>query len=302
MRIVNALAGLIVISGTLIIGPTWSAPIVFSGSGAAATTALNAFRTAIGGAANSGAPQASGRREINWDGVKLDGTDANPNTQVVDLNNTVIIPVDRFQNQGTLFEDPYAVSGDGFASVNPASAGQFPAFSPNNTFVMQDPTAGQFDDRFVGESFTIPGTTTAAGTRGFGAIFLDVENAGSSSIEYLGHDTNGNQISLGSFAVATGGDGDTQFLGVLFDTAVITDVILTIGNNALFSFDGLAFQSFGGENLGQGIDLAVTDDFVFAEPTTAVAIEVPAPPTIALALAGLVALVWRSRVREGNRG
>ena len=80
------------------------------------------------------------------------------------------------------------MSGDGFATVNPATAGQFPAFSPNNTFVMQDQTPYQFDDRFIEQSFTIPGTTTAAGTRGFGAIFVDAENAGSSKIEYFGRD------------------------------------------------------------------------------------------------------------------
>ena len=184
-------------------------------------TALDDFRAAIGGVKNTAAPQASGRREINWDGVKLDGTDVNPNTQVVDQNHTVVIPVDRFQNQGALFEDPYAVSGDGFASVNPASAGQFPAFSPKNTFVMQDQTPYQFDDRFIGQSFTIPGTATSAGTRGFGAIFVDVEKPGS-SIEYFGHDTSGQEISLGTFAVPTGASGEPQFLGVLFDNAVVT--------------------------------------------------------------------------------
>lgn len=293
MHSIKLIAGAIVVTGSLCAGSAWSAPIVFSGSGAAATTALDAFRTAIGGVKNTAAPQASGRREINWDGVKLDGTDANPNTQVVDANKTVIIPVNRFQGQGTLFADPYAVSGDGFASVNGASAGQFSAFSPKNTFVMQDTTAGQFDDRFIGESFTIPGTTTGAGTRGFGAIFLDVEGAGS-SIEYFGRKANGDQVSLGTFAVPIGANGETQFLAVLFDDAVVTDVNLTVGTNALFSFDGNGFQSFGSENLARGVDLAVTDDFIFAEPTTAVA--VPEPASIALMLAGL-AIFGRSRAR-----
>lgn len=286
MRSFNAIAKLAVVAGGLCLGTAWAAPIVFSGSGAGATTALNDFRAAIGAA----------RREINWDGVKLDGTDVNPNTQVVDSNKTVIIPVDRFQNQGTLFADPYAVSGDGFTSVNPDSGGQFPAFSPNNTFVMQDPNPGQFDDRFVGESFTLPGTTTAAGTRGFGAIFVDVETAGSSSIEYFGRDANDNLVSLGTFAVPTGASGETQFLGVLFDNAVVTEVNLTIGTNALFNFDATAFQSFGAENPAQGIDLAVTDDFVFAEPTTAVNVDVPEPTTLFLALGG-IALLGRRWLR-----
>ena len=267
---------------------------MFSGAGAGATAALDAFRTAIGGAKNTApAPQSGGRREINWDGVKLDGTDVGPNTTVVDPNKTVIIDIDRFKNQGTLFADPYSVSGDGFASVNPASAGQFPAFSPNNTFVMFDPNAGQFNDRFIGESFNLAGSTTAAGTRGFGAIFIDVEDAASSSIEYFGRDTKGNQVSLGTFAVPVGASGEPQFLGVLFDSPFITDVNLTVGTNALFSFDGTGFQSFGAENLALGIDLATTDDFIFAEPTQAAAI--PTPDTLALTLSGLSLLGWRSR-------
>jgi hypothetical protein len=295
-RSINMIAGAMVATCSLCIPPVWAAsPMVFSGSGADAATALDAFRTAIGGARNTGAPEASGRREINWDGVRLDGTDVNPNTQVVDQNHTVVIPVDRFQNQGALFEDPYAVSGDGFASVNPASAGQFPAFSPNNTFIMQDQTPYQFDDRFIGQSFTIPGTATEAGTRGFGAIFVDAEQAGS-SIEYFGRDVNGQEISLGTFAVPTGANGEPQFLGVLFDSAVVTDVNLTVGTSALFNFDGTNFQSFGAENLAHGTDLVVTDDFVFAEPTTIAVI--PEPETYAMLLAGLDLLGFVTRGKK----
>jgi PEP-CTERM motif len=296
MQSLNLIARLAVVTGSLCAGSAWSAPVVFSGSGAAATTALDAFRTAIGGVKNTAAaPQVGGRREINWDGVKLDGTDVSPKTVVVDPNKTVIIDVDRFKGQGTLFADPYAVSGDGFTSVNPNSAGQFPAFSPNNTFAMQDPNSGQFDDRFIGESFNLAGSDTAAGTRGFGAIFLDVEDAGSSSIEYFGRDGSGNQVSLGTFAVPVGADGEPQFLAVLFDAPVVTDVNLTLGTNSVFNFDGTSFQSFGAEDLAKGIDLAVTDDFVFAEPTLAVA--VPAPGTLALGLAGLSLLGWRRQQR-----
>ena len=298
MHSIKIIAGAMA-AASLYIPSAWSAaPVVYSGSGADATTAIDAFRAAIGGVKNTAGPEASGRREINWDGVKLDGTDANPNTQVVDMGNTVIIPVDRFRNQGALFEDPYAVSGNGFSSVNPGTAGQFPAFSPNNTFVMQDQTPYQFDDRFIGQSFTIPGTTTSAGTRGFGAIFIDTEKAGSSSIEYFGHDTAGHEISLGTFAVPTGASGEPQFLGVLFDNAVVTDVNLTVGTNALFNFDGTSFQSFGAENLAHGTDLVVTDDFVFAEPTMAAAI--PEPETYAMLLAGLGLIGAISRRKKAS--
>lgn len=297
MKLVKTIAGITVAAGSIAVSVSaaWAAPLVFSGTGAGATVALDAFRAAIGGVKNTAAsPQVGGQREINWDGVKLDGTDVNPNTVVVDPNKTVIIPVDRFKGQGTLFADPYSVSGDGFASVNPATAGKFPAFTSPNTFVMFDPTAGQFDDRFIGESFNLAGTSTPAATRGFGAIFVDVQNPGSSSIEYFGRDANGKQFSLGTFDVPVGAaSGETQFLGVLFDSPAVTEVNLTVGNKALFSFDGSGFQSFGAEDLAAGVDLAVTDDFVFAEPVQVTG--VAEPSTLALALAGAGWLGIRKR-------
>jgi hypothetical protein len=258
--------------------------LVFKGVGADATTAFNDFKTAIGGQ-NNGAqgPQSSGFRTINWDGVRLDGTDVNPNTVVIDPGTTVAIPENRFRAQGALYAEPYAVSGDGFVSVNPDVAGQFPAFSPNNTFVMFDEESGKFDDRFIEQSFTLPGTDTPAATRGFGAIFTDVELANTSSIEYFS-----GSKSLGKYYVdPSATSGDTQFLGVLFDDSIVTDVTLTVGTNAIFSFDGTSFQSFGPEDLANGIDLAVTDDFAFAEPT-----KVPEPSTALGALfVGMVGAV-----------
>lgn len=280
-----------VIAGGLAIGlvataPAQAVPIVFSGSGANATTAFNDFRTAINGGSR-----------ITWDGVGLNGNDANPNTRVIVPGTTVEIPVDRFRNVGAIYADPYAVSGDGFASVNPATAGQFPAFTPSNTFAMFDFTPGEFNDRFIEQSFVLPGTNTAAGTSGFGAIFIDVEDSTSSSIEYFGRNANGDEISLGKFLVPTGNSGEPEFLGVLFDQPIITNVTLTVGTNALFSNDGtsMQFQSFGSENLAAGIDLAVTDDFVFATPTQAVAV-VPEPPTMLLLLSGLLYAVRLRRL------
>lgn len=263
--------------------PVGASALVFSGSGATATTSFNDFTTAIGGGSR-----------IGWDGVRLDGTDINPNTRIIDQNKTVEIPINRFAGVGALFADPYAVSGDGFVSVNPATAGEFPAFSPQNTFVMFDTNPGQFDDRFIEQSFVLPGTNTPAATRGFGAIFVDVEDPQSSSIEYFGTSTTGDKVSLGKFFVPVGQSQEPQFLGVLFDAPVVTEVQLTVGTNALFSFDGSTFQSFGGENLGQGIDLAVTDDFVFATPTAIVFSSVPEPSFLIgfISLTGF-GLIWR---------
>ena len=247
----------------LLLGAAHASTRVFSGAGLTdATNAINAFRAAIGGNNNgSNPPQISGRREINWDGVKLDGTDFGGNTLVIDLNHTVGIPVDRFQSRGVIFQEVYAVSGDGFASVNPDTAGHFPAFSPNNTFAM-------FNENTIEQNFVLastPGTTPLqAGSRGFGAIFLDVNTANTSKIKYL----HGSTV-LGEYSVpASPVQGDVEFLGVLFDNPLVTRVELTLGNATLFFFDGHTVTPGGTENLPYK-DLAVVDDFVYAEPVIA---------------------------------
>ena len=74
----------------------------------------------------------------------------------------------------TLFGEVYAVSGDGFASVNPGVAGQLNPFTPHNIF-------GHFNDIDIDTSFIKPSAATSSpvqqATRGFGAVFLDVERA-----------------------------------------------------------------------------------------------------------------------------
>jgi len=289
IRLVGQIGQIIVAAAAIgLLAPAHAAPVVFSGSGLDATNAFDSFNAAIG----------ADPRRIGWDGVRLDGTDANPATRIIDHGKTVEIPVDRFRAAGAIFADPYSVSGDGFASVNPGTAGQFPAFSPNNTFVMFDQTNGQFNDRFIEQSFVLAGTDTLAGTRGFGAIFVDVERLGSSSIEYFGRGPKGEEVILGKFDVPIGQSGQPQFLGVLFDAPFITNVALTVGTNALFSFNGTTVASFGAENLARRIDLAVTDDFVFANPQAVQA--VPEPETYAMLIAGLLAVA--SRVIKRRRG
>ena len=114
-----------------------SAQQIFSGAGnARATSALNNFRAAVGNN-NGGAAgtQNGGRREINWDGVALDGTDFGGVTTLIVPGKITGIPVNRFQARGIVFKEVTAVANDGFASANAGVADQFPAFSPANTFV-----------------------------------------------------------------------------------------------------------------------------------------------------------------------
>jgi hypothetical protein len=231
--------------------------------------ALNAFKTAIGGGNNGGVSvaQNGGFRTITWDGVALDGTDFGGNTTVIVPNKTVGIPINRFQNVGVIFEEVYAVSGDGFKSVNPsvnaANPQLFPAFSPTKTFAM-------FNDNTIGLSFVLPSsaatTPVSAATRGFGAIFLNVRTPNTSSIEYFAGDQ-----SLGKFFVPTGQQGEPEFLGELFSSPVVTRVELTLGTDVIFQFDGTTIRP-GGADSPPDTNLVDTDDFVHAEP-------VPLPST-----------------------
>lgn len=230
---------------------------VFSGAGnAAATTARNDFRTAIGGVDNvGGAATTTGRREIGWDGVRVDGTDNNGNTTVIVANKITGIPVNRFQNRGVIFGAVTAVAADGFASANAGVAGQFPAFSPANTFAAINTNQIEVNMVIVSAATTAP---VNAASRGFGVIFLDVEKANTSSIEYF----NGS-VSLGKYFVPVGPSGEAEFLGVLFNAPVVTKAVITHGEGAIFSFNA------GTVTAGQAdsaIDQAATDDFIIAEP------------------------------------
>jgi hypothetical protein len=252
---------------------------IFTGVGAEAAKALAQFKAALGGADNGGGgPAAEGFRSINWDGVKLDGTDFGGQSEVLVPNATVGIPVNRFQSRGVIFKEEYAVSGDGFASTGPGVGGQIAAFSPTNTFAM-------FGNSAIDLHFVVPSdpsmTSNSArqAVRGFGAIFIDVESYGTSSIEL-----DAGSRSLGTFFVPPGPSGQAEFVGVLFDAPVVTDVHLVPGTASIFAF--LRHSVFGGDFVVPGLpdvtnrslspvlgpveDLAATDDFVYAEPTTLV--------------------------------
>jgi len=238
-------------------------PQQFSAVGTANVTSTIAdFKTAIGGAdvTTQAGPQASGFRTINWDGVTLTGNDFGgpPNTTVISSGKTVGIPLNRFQARGVFFDEVYAVSGDGFTSVNPGAANLFPAFSTANTFAM-------FNDNTIEFDFVTPTATGAApspaATRGFGAVFLNVELPNTTSIEYFAGGK-----SLGKFFAPVGAQAQPEFLGELFNAPVVTSVTITLGTDALFSFDGTNFQAGSGDNPGGNHNIVVTDDFIYAEP------------------------------------
>jgi hypothetical protein len=238
---------------------------VFSGTGSGTATSLASFESAIGGSKNTtAAPQSGGFRTITWDGVKTNGTDmaAGPNSTTVITPNTVGIPLDRFQGSGVYFGAVYAVSGadangNTFTQTNPSVAGLFPPFSSPNTFAM-------FNDNGIDFKFVAPSATntdiTNASSRGFGAVFVNVELPNTTSVQYF----NGNTLLATVFA-PVGGPGQPVFVGDLFPSAIVTRVVLTLGTDAIFKFDGTTVTP-GATDDGVNTNLVVTDDWAFAEP------------------------------------
>ncbi|HEY7308858.1 MAG TPA: hypothetical protein VH643_05765, partial [Gemmataceae bacterium] len=229
-----------------------------------AAQALANFEAAIGGVKNTAAaPQNGGFRVITWDGVKVDGTDsaAGPNsTVVITPNHTVAIPLNRFQGSGVFFGAVYAVSNDGFVDVNPNVGAPnpvlFPAFSTPNTFAM-------FNDNGIDFTFIDPSSPStapvSAATRGFGGIFLNVQQPGT-TIQYF----HGNTL-IDTLDVPTNStSGAAVFAGELFNNPEVTNVLLTLGQGVIFKFDGTTITS-GGANSATN-NLVAVDDWVFPEP------------------------------------
>ncbi len=254
--------------GTASAVPTNVLTGVGTGSAAgSAAAALSSFETAIGGTNNGGtaSPQSGGFRTINWDGVPLDGNDPGFSDTVIVPNSVVGIPTNRFQERGVQFAEVYAVSGPNpatpsdnstFVTVNPNVDGLFPPFSSPKTFAM-------FNENTIELNIVQPSshttTPTPAATSAFGAVFLNVEQPNTSSIEFFDGDQ-----SLGKYYVPIAAPGQPEFLGVQFSSPVITNVTLTLGSGVLFSFDGKTVTS-GGANSATN-NLVATDDFAYAEP------------------------------------
>ncbi|HCN69452.1 MAG TPA: PEP-CTERM sorting domain-containing protein [Candidatus Accumulibacter sp.] len=240
---------------------------------ASITVARDAFRTAVGGGTTAGLNGSFGglRREINWDGVGNSFADPN------------LLPADFFNlnsPRGALFSTP----GTGF--LVSANAGQsaptlfgfpndFQTFSAQRLFTA-------VNSNITDVTFFLPGTATAATTSAFAAIFVDVEVAGLTTMEFF----NESGSSIFSRAVLAGGNQGLSFLGAVADAGErISRVRLTSGLNTI-----VANGVLGNPN----DDVVVMDDFLYAEPSRAV----PEPAGLALAGLGLLGgLHWLRRRR-----
>lgn len=215
---------------------------------------ITAFTSELGGDNNNNnkGPLGGGRREINWDGGGSTATS---------IGGT---PFDVFLvNRGARFTTPGAgfvqAPATGLADVfgNPSYANIFKAFSPVRLF---SPIGSNVTDTF----FFVPGGgEIPATTRGFGAIFSDVDlpdgsgpgvkqgnRHASTLVEYF--DVNG-ELLFSSFVPAAPGDGNLTFFGIVFADARIARVRITAGE-------------IPGADDSQKVDVVMMDDFLYGEP------------------------------------
>jgi hypothetical protein len=221
-------------------------PLVVAGNGDI-TQKVNEFRSLLGNPLNSTPGAIQGRREINWDGVP--GQFMNTSIPKLFFSSVESLDPDtRKRGFAYASDGDFRVSNAGFSNLEPSLSTQFSAFSGNQIF------ANVSRDEWHIE-FRVPGELTPAGVNGFGAVFLDVDLASTSYLEFFAGATSMGKFFVPAHNEATG----LSFLGVYFDEPVITSVKVRHGNGIIAP--GQKDLSNGGTN-----DIVAMDDFLYSEP------------------------------------
>jgi hypothetical protein len=217
-----------------------------------AANALAAFETALGGQDNGTTlgEQGNGFRHLNWDGLAVDGSD--PTSRTISSEHVVGLGAGRLEPWGIEQGPDVAVADDGFTSANGSVA--FTPFSARNVWAPYNSNTTEFEVVAPAAPGSVP---VPAETRGLGVMFLNVTTTGGTTIQYYNGD-----ILLGQ-ASAQVAAGAPSFVGMLFPSAVITRVVITLGTGEIFAFDGSK------PTAESATDFVAGDDVALAEPAPA---------------------------------
>ena len=269
--------------GLMLASTASAVPVVvtFEAAGAnaaAITPTRDAFRSAVGGGIVAGANGSFGglRREINWDGVPDARADPNP------------LPANFFNvtsPRGAVFSTPgsgflVSANGDGSVPVLFGFPSDLQAFSAQRLFTA-------VNSNITDVSFFLPGTTTAATISAFGLVFVDVEVAASTRLQFF--DEN-NALFYTHDAPVAGNQG-LSFLGGTVSGGAIGRVRITSGLNTLVRNGVL-----GNPN----DDFVVMDDFLYAEPLQRSMQAIPEPSSVVLTGLGLIGVMAVLRRRRNH--
>jgi hypothetical protein len=207
---------------------------------------VDEFRALLGDPSNGGTAgeQATGRREIAWDGAG-----ANP------FNNKNDFPAAFFNTNvksGAIFTTPgtgFRNDSLKFAEVNAAYANEFAAFSPTKIFT---PVGSNVMDVL----FQVAGEPAPALVTGFGVVFSDVDVSERTTIELF--DETGYSLARIVAPVRSNAAG-LSFVGARFPSAIIARARITLGTGALAA-------AVNDVSSGGTADLVVTDNFIYGEP------------------------------------
>ncbi len=206
---------------------------------------MDEFRVQLG-VLNTSPGAGAGRREINWDGV----ADAfNGNRLPNDFFNPTDAGAPASRQRGLIYggASTATVSATGFSEINTLAAASFPSFSGSKSFAVTNSNLWPVEFRVAGQTF-------AATTKAFGAVFTDVDVAGTTFLEFFNEGR-----SLGKFYVPPHDNTSAfSFLGVYFPDELVTRV--DVGHQGRL-IDGEKDITQGGTK-----DLVVLDDFIYSEP------------------------------------
>jgi hypothetical protein len=227
-----------------------AAPVVYQASGATPADiqdAVDAFRAFLGPLnPNVAGSFASGRREINWDGVP--DAFAAPHNLPANFFNANSPRGAVFFTLGSGFQ----VSADDsnptntpvlFGNIHPALPLFFTTFSPQRLFTA-------LDSNVTETLFFVPGSNTGATVSGFGAVFTGVNRSDSTRIELFG--ANGALLFSQNVPPQPTALKGLSFLGVGFDAGERVFLVRIVsGDRALRT---------------PARDVAAMDDFIYGEP------------------------------------